>query len=398
MPATPSLAASLVRCDRVGGVVADGAGDDRDVDGLDDGGEHAQLLVVGQRRRLAGGAADDEAVVAFRNQVPGQLLGDVEVDRAGGVERGDHRRHQSAEVRHQVCSWRVDRADKVTTTPTVLIPDLRPTVADLRTTRCGRARCCDLQSGLVRRRGTRRRLDRSNERSAVRDDTRRTACRRRTRRHRHRRGRLHRSLRPRCMGKRFDAGFFLDEAVADGTHGCDYLLTADMEMEPVPGLRATPAGTSATATSTSCPTCRRCASPGGPTKTAFVLCDVVDDAIHSDVSVAPRSILRRQIERLATRGLIGDGGVRARVLPVRRQLPDRPTNAATPASDPAGWYIEDYHLLQGAASSRTSARPAARSAAPASRSRTPRASGAGASTSSTSATPMCSRWPTATPS
>ncbi|MFQ5448859.1 MAG: glutamine synthetase, partial [Saprospiraceae bacterium] len=41
----------------------------------------------------------------------------------------------------------------------------------------------------------------------------------------------------RLMGKRFDAEFFVENAAADGTHGCDYLLTTDMEMEPVPGYR-----------------------------------------------------------------------------------------------------------------------------------------------------------------
>src|SRR5690554_3318586 len=39
----------------------------------------------------------------------------------------------------------------------------------------------------------------------------------------------------RFMGKRFDAEFFLDDIHCHGTHGCDYLLTVDMEMEPVPG-------------------------------------------------------------------------------------------------------------------------------------------------------------------
>ena len=39
----------------------------------------------------------------------------------------------------------------------------------------------------------------------------------------------------RLMGKRFDARFFLDSVAAHGTHGCDYLLTVDMEMEPVAG-------------------------------------------------------------------------------------------------------------------------------------------------------------------
>ena len=39
----------------------------------------------------------------------------------------------------------------------------------------------------------------------------------------------------RLLGKRYDAEFFLESVVKDGTHACDYLLTTDMEMEPVPG-------------------------------------------------------------------------------------------------------------------------------------------------------------------
>lgn len=39
----------------------------------------------------------------------------------------------------------------------------------------------------------------------------------------------------RFMGKRFDAEFFVADVARHGTHACDYLLTVDMEMEPVPG-------------------------------------------------------------------------------------------------------------------------------------------------------------------
>ena len=39
----------------------------------------------------------------------------------------------------------------------------------------------------------------------------------------------------RLMGKRFDAEMFVDEVAKSGGHACDYLLTVDMEMEPVPG-------------------------------------------------------------------------------------------------------------------------------------------------------------------
>jgi len=37
------------------------------------------------------------------------------------------------------------------------------------------------------------------------------------------------------MGKRIDPDFFLQDTVENGTHACDYLLTVDMDMEPMPG-------------------------------------------------------------------------------------------------------------------------------------------------------------------
>ena len=37
----------------------------------------------------------------------------------------------------------------------------------------------------------------------------------------------------RLLGKRFDADFFLNSVAQKGTHGCNYLATVDMEMEPV---------------------------------------------------------------------------------------------------------------------------------------------------------------------
>ena len=39
----------------------------------------------------------------------------------------------------------------------------------------------------------------------------------------------------RLMGKRYAADVFLEDTASHGTHGCNYLLTTDMEMEPVPG-------------------------------------------------------------------------------------------------------------------------------------------------------------------
>ena len=39
------------------------------------------------------------------------------------------------------------------------------------------------------------------------------------------------------IGKRFQAEFFIDSA-HDETHGCNYLLADDIDMEPVPGYAA----------------------------------------------------------------------------------------------------------------------------------------------------------------
>ena len=69
----------------------------------------------------------------------------------------------------------------------------------------------------------------------------------------------------RLMGKRVDADYFLDSVSKSGTHGCNYLLTTDMAMDPVPATDM-PTGSSVTVISIWCPTSLPCASPTGSTK------------------------------------------------------------------------------------------------------------------------------------
>ena len=70
-------------------------------------------------------------------------------------------------------------------------------------------------------------------------------------------------LQGRLVGKRFHAEYFADSGHEE-THGCNYLLGVDIEMEPVPGYKAT-SWRRATETSPSSPTWQRCgASPGSP--------------------------------------------------------------------------------------------------------------------------------------
>ena len=150
----------------------------------------------------------------------------------------------------------------------------------------------------------------------------------------------------RLMGKRFDAEMFVDEIADGGGHACDYLLTVDMEMEPVPGLQASPTGSSATATCTWCRTWRRCASPPGSTRPRSSLCDVKSEKTHDYVAVAPRSILRRQVDAAKKLGYTGYAGTE-----LEHYLFQTSYRQAAQQDyrnlEPAGWYLEDYHMLQG---------------------------------------------------
>jgi glutamine synthetase len=150
----------------------------------------------------------------------------------------------------------------------------------------------------------------------------------------------------RLLGKRFDGGFFLDEGLTEGTHACDYLFTVDMEMEPVEGYRyanwALGYGDFHLVPDIS--TLRRCAWSD---RTAMVLCDAHDNTDHQLVSVAPRSILRRQVERAAALGLQVMAASELEFFLYRDSYRDAHVKGYRDLES-AGWYVDDYHLLQGA--------------------------------------------------
>jgi glutamine synthetase len=149
----------------------------------------------------------------------------------------------------------------------------------------------------------------------------------------------------RFLGKRFDAGFFLESVAAEGTHACDYLLTVDMEMEPVPGyeLANWELGYGDVHVVPDLATLRRATWLD---RTAIVLCDLADDRAHAPVRQGPRAILRRQVDAARAAGFetaaaselefyIFEDGYRAAA--ERGYAGLRST----------GWYLEDYHILQG---------------------------------------------------
>ena len=150
-------------------------------------------------------------------------------------------------------------------------------------------------------------------------------------------GRLH--------GKRLDASFFITDAAEAGTHGCDYLLTVDMEMTPVSGFAYSnwEGGYGDFHMVPDMATLR--VADWLPT-TAIVLCDLVDDATHELVPIAPRSMLRKQIERLESVGLTAMAASELEYYMYEESYREAADNGFSDLTA-IGWYSEDYHILQG---------------------------------------------------
>ena len=149
----------------------------------------------------------------------------------------------------------------------------------------------------------------------------------------------------RFIGKRFDARFFLDDGLEHGSHACDYLLTVDMEMNPVPGYRFA-SWERGYGDFHMAPDLSTMRVASWLDRTALVLCDVRDVKTRELVSVAPRSILRRQIERAGASGFAAKAASELEYYLYRDSYRDA-AEKGWRKLEPAGWYLEDYHALQG---------------------------------------------------
>ncbi|CAL9534106.1 Glutamate--isopropylamine ligase [Actinosynnema sp. ALI-1.44] len=108
-------------------------------------------------------------------------------------------------------------------------------------------------------------------------------------------------MQGRLQGKRCAARYFLDEVLAHAAEGCNYLLAVDVDMNTVAGysMSSWDRGYGDFVMKPDLSTLRRVPWHEG---TAMVLCDVEWE--NGDPVVAsPRQVLRRQLDRLAERGL-----------------------------------------------------------------------------------------------
>ncbi|MEQ1769380.1 MAG: glutamine synthetase family protein [Devosia sp.] len=150
-------------------------------------------------------------------------------------------------------------------------------------------------------------------------------------------------MQGRLIGKRFQAEFFLEGAI-DETHGCDYLLADDIDMEPVPGYEAASwdKGYGDFVMKPDLATLMKCTWLEG---TALILADLVDHHYHEPIPHAPRSILKGQLARLEKMGLTANFASELEFYlfdeDFRTIHEKGHRNLKT-----AGYYIEDYHIFQ----------------------------------------------------
>jgi len=149
----------------------------------------------------------------------------------------------------------------------------------------------------------------------------------------------------RLLGKRFEAEYFVQHAMEHGGHCCNYLLTVDMEMEPIQGYEYASWQTGY-GDFHLVPDWHTLRLAAWLERTALLICNIYQENSTELVEVAPRTILLRQTEQAAAAGLIAMAGSELEYY----LFQDSFRTAAQKEYahlQPAGWYIEDYHILQG---------------------------------------------------
>ncbi|WP_101790394.1 glutamine synthetase family protein [Nonomuraea indica] len=149
-------------------------------------------------------------------------------------------------------------------------------------------------------------------------------------------------MQGRLQGKRLSARFFLDEVLHHGSEGCNYLLAVDVDMNTVEGyaMSSWERGYGDFVMKPDLSTLRRVPWQEG---TAMLMADLtwVDGG---EVAASPRQILRRQLARLAERGMVACVGTELEFVVYDNSYEDAWKRAYRDLT-PANLYNVDYSLL-----------------------------------------------------
>lgn len=152
-------------------------------------------------------------------------------------------------------------------------------------------------------------------------------------------------MQGRFVGKRVIPSYFLNDILGSaGLHGCEYLLTVDIQTEVTPGYKfaAWDTGYGDFTLVPDMETLRLCP---WIEKTAMVICDLEDEDTGEPIRVAPRNILREQLNKAREAGFTANMASELEFYlftDTYRALADRGYACPNPSST----YMMDYHMLQ----------------------------------------------------
>ncbi len=149
----------------------------------------------------------------------------------------------------------------------------------------------------------------------------------------------------RLQGKRLTAGHFLDEVLEHGAEGCNYLLAVDVDMETVGGY-AMASWERGYGDFEMKPDLETLRPVPWHDATVMVLADL-QWGDGSEVVASPRQILRRQLARLAERGLVATAATELEFI-VFKDTYEQAWKQAFRELEPANLYNIDYSLLGSA--------------------------------------------------
>ena len=146
----------------------------------------------------------------------------------------------------------------------------------------------------------------------------------------------------RLQGKRLTASHFLGEVLEHGAEGCNYLLAVDVDMETVDGyaMASWSRGYGDFEMKPDLSTLRPVPWQPG---TVMVIADL-QWSDGTEVVASPRQILRKQLDRLAERGLIANAGTELEFIVFKTSYEDA-WRSGYRDLDPANLYNVDYSLL-----------------------------------------------------
>ncbi|HET6626694.1 MAG TPA: glutamine synthetase family protein [Nocardioidaceae bacterium] len=149
-------------------------------------------------------------------------------------------------------------------------------------------------------------------------------------------------MQGRLQGKRLHANYFVDHVLDQGTEGCNYLLSVDVDMNTVSGyeMSSWDKGYGDMEFAADYETIRLL--PHLPA-TAMIQCDLVW-LDHAPVAQSPRSILRRQLERARDMGFVAMAGTELEFIIFNNTYEDawdRGYRDLTPANQ----YNVDYSIV-----------------------------------------------------